>query len=82
MSPRNRYRVNPEYRARCLERVKANHAAKASDPAYRELVRVRKLIWQRRESIARLLEHVSKLERSLLELLEKRDELTLRRRAS
>lgn len=80
MTLRERYRLDPEFRARALARTKANHLANVNDPRYRELVRLRKLIWQRRESVDRLLKRASKLEKNLLVLLKKRDELAAARK--
>lgn len=69
---RNRYREDPDYRAKIIARAAATHARHSGDPDYRRLVRLRKDIYQVRESLTARLEHAARLEKRLLRLNDER----------
>lgn len=77
------YKANPEYRQRCISRSQAYHAARRGDPDYRRLMAVRKKICDRRDSIAKFLDRITKLEKDLFKLIAERDRLAamLKRKA-
>jgi hypothetical protein len=75
------YCSNPEYRERCIARVKLRHEQRRTNPAYARLVAVRKKICDRRDSIERFLNRITGLEKDLMKLIAERDRLAARLKA-
>ena len=79
-SARSKYRTDPEFRRRKIERVRANEEKHANDPDWLRLVQLRKDISRIRGSIADRLDHAARLERRLIELVKEKLELEAKRK--
>lgn len=82
MSPRpndstERYRNDPAYRQRCIERAAKNHAANVASPTYRKLIATRKTLWQVKESISTFRRRIKALQQRVESLNRRKEELEL-----
>ena len=48
---KHRYRTDPAFRAKEIQRIKRTHIANSTSPVYLELVRQRKMRWSHKNSI-------------------------------
>ncbi len=81
MDRTERYRVDAAYRAKCIARAKALHEKKKGDKVYLRLVKIRKKIWARRNTLEIYAEKMRKLEGQLMWLLRVKARLEKERKA-
>jgi hypothetical protein len=77
MTNTERYRADPQYRARQVARTQANHAKNLASPTYRKLVVTRKTIWQVKERVSECRLKIKALQQRLQALARRKEELEL-----
>lgn len=75
---KQKYRDDPEYRAKVIDGAKRTQNKLFKSKTYRLISRLDKLIYARRQSISTYLTKVATLERQLIRLIAKRDELRMK----
>lgn len=75
MARSSRYRLDPDYRAATLRRVKARHEELNRDPLYRRMTNLRKRVCSLRDSVNTHLRRAHKSELKLMRAIKQRDQL-------
>jgi len=73
MTHKQRYRNDPEYRAKAIADVKARHEFNSQLPAYKKLVKCRKQLYNLRRSVEYHLHKAELFERRIFAHLKKKE---------